>query len=253
MNNGYSICLNEWALDKKIKNELGLLLIISSLCAEKGYCWASNQYLAELFQTSEEVISRKLKKLKDRNYIVIEYEKKGCEIINRTIQIAKLSCKKEQEENNPRLTKKSIHDYQKSQSTIDEKVKENIISNNITSNNNIINNNNRHNIYNYIEEKFCRLLSPTESEKINNWLNNYDEDILRYAVDIAKTNKKSTFAYVEGILKNWKGKEYTTLEQIKEANKNIAKENEESYNELLHKMQELEDYDWLNDDDEENT
>ena len=27
MKNGYAICLNEWSLDKSIKNELGLLLI----------------------------------------------------------------------------------------------------------------------------------------------------------------------------------------------------------------------------------
>ena len=40
MENGYSICFNEWALDQTIKNELGLLLIISSLSAEKGYCYA---------------------------------------------------------------------------------------------------------------------------------------------------------------------------------------------------------------------
>ena len=46
MNNGYSVCFNEWALDKEIKDELGLLLIISSLCAEKGYCWATNEFFA---------------------------------------------------------------------------------------------------------------------------------------------------------------------------------------------------------------
>ena len=51
--NGYSICFNEWALDKDINNELSLLLIISSLSAEKGYCFASNKYLADLFDIRE--------------------------------------------------------------------------------------------------------------------------------------------------------------------------------------------------------
>ena len=41
--NGYAICFNDWALDKSIKNELGLLLIISSLCAKEGYCYATNE------------------------------------------------------------------------------------------------------------------------------------------------------------------------------------------------------------------
>ena len=119
---GYSICFNEWALDKEINGELSLLLIISSLSAEKGYCFASNKYLAELFDIREETISRKLKKLCDKGYITIEYEKKGCEITNRFI----------------RLTKLSIHDCEINQSTIDQKVKENNISiNNIKESNNI--------------------------------------------------------------------------------------------------------------------
>lgn len=117
MENGYAICMNQWALDKDIKNELGLLLIISSLCAEKGYCYASNKYFTELFDIPEENISRKIKKLEEKGYITIEYEKVGCQIKKRYI----------------RLTKISIDDCQKYQSTIDENVKENIISNNITS------------------------------------------------------------------------------------------------------------------------
>lgn len=120
MNNGYSICFNEWALDEKIKNELRLLLIISSLCAEKGYCYASNKYFVDLFNEDESTISRKIKKLEDKGYIEVEYKKKGCEIVSRKI----------------RLTKMSIHDWQKNQSTIDKNVKENNISINNISNNN---------------------------------------------------------------------------------------------------------------------
>ena len=58
---GYSICFNEWALDKDIKNELGLLCIISSLCAKDGYCYATNEYFAGLFDTSVSAISKKIK------------------------------------------------------------------------------------------------------------------------------------------------------------------------------------------------
>ena len=87
MKDGYSICFNQWALDKDIKNELNLLLIISSLCAEKGYCFASNKYLADLFEITETSISTKLKKLSDKGYIVITYKKRGCEVISREIRI----------------------------------------------------------------------------------------------------------------------------------------------------------------------
>ncbi len=87
MENGYSICLNKWALDKDIKSELGLLLIISSLCAEKGYCYANNKYLAELFGISEVAISQRIKKLEGKGYIDISYKKRGCEIISREIRL----------------------------------------------------------------------------------------------------------------------------------------------------------------------
>ena len=90
MNEGYSICFNEWALDKDIKDELGLLLIISSLTAEKGYCYASNDYLAKIFETSVVTISRKIKILEEKKYIEIEYEKKGCLVISRKIRLTKM-------------------------------------------------------------------------------------------------------------------------------------------------------------------
>lgn len=120
MENGYALCFNEWALDKDINGELGLLLIISSLCSEKGYCYASNKYLADLFDTTEITISRKLRKLKTKNYITIEYEKRGAEIKNRFI----------------RLTRLLTDDYQICKPTVNKNVKENNTSiNNININN----------------------------------------------------------------------------------------------------------------------
>lgn len=87
MRDGYSICFNEWALDKEIKNELNLLLIISSLCAEKGYCFASNKYLADLFDITEQSVSNKIKKLESIGYLLVEYKYRGTEVISREIRI----------------------------------------------------------------------------------------------------------------------------------------------------------------------
>ncbi|MBO7696884.1 MAG: helix-turn-helix domain-containing protein [Methanobrevibacter sp.] len=119
MSGGYSFCLNEWALDKKIKAELPLLMIISSLSAESGVCFATNKYLAKLFDCTEISISQKINKLKKFGYITIEYEKRGCEIIKRLI----------------RLKKFLTVDYKKIKSS-DKK----IFKDNNTSNNNINNN-----------------------------------------------------------------------------------------------------------------
>ena len=119
MRNGYSICFNEWALDKDIKNELGLLMIISSLCATNGYCYAKNSTLAALFDIDEATISRKLKHLEQKGYIKIEYKKVGYMVTQRNI----------------RLTKISTAGLQKYQPPIDKNVKYNNTNINNTSNN----------------------------------------------------------------------------------------------------------------------
>jgi SOS-response transcriptional repressor LexA len=91
MKNGYAICLNKWTLDDSIKNELRLLLIISSLCAKDGYCYASNEYLSNLFNESEHNISVKLKKLESKGYLNISYERTGSAIKSREIRLIKKS------------------------------------------------------------------------------------------------------------------------------------------------------------------
>ena len=206
MKEGYSICFNEWALDKDIKDELGLLLIISSLTAEKGYCYASNDYLAKIFETSVVTISRKIKILEEKKYIKIEYEKKGCLVISRKIRLTKMLT----------AINKNVN------RTINKNVKENNISN---INNTSINNNNYNYIYNnssssdeiinFIENNFGRTLSSYEFEKINCWLNEFDSDIVKHAIELSILNNKRTFAYIEGILKNWKSCGYKTLNDIK--------------------------------------
>lgn len=87
LRDGYGICFNEWILDNNIKNEFRLLLIISSLSCNKGFCNATNTYFAELFDETEQSISTKIKKLEKYNYLDIEYEKKGCEVINRKLRL----------------------------------------------------------------------------------------------------------------------------------------------------------------------
>ena len=91
LKNGYGISLNEWVLDNDIKNELRLILIISSLSANKGFSNATNTYFAELFEETEESISRKINKLIKKGYLEVEYDKKGTAVIGRRLRLTKLS------------------------------------------------------------------------------------------------------------------------------------------------------------------
>lgn len=45
---------------------------ITALCNEKGYCWATNEYFAELYNVSDRTITRLVRQLCDKEYIVIE-------------------------------------------------------------------------------------------------------------------------------------------------------------------------------------
>lgn len=62
---------------------------ITALCNEKGYCWASNSYFAELYGVSKVTISNWIRQLKEKGYIesVIKYKEGTKEIDKRYIKI----------------------------------------------------------------------------------------------------------------------------------------------------------------------
>ncbi len=86
MSKGYTFCPMDWILDSNIKNEIRLLILISSLCSGQGYCWASNKYLAEKLNESEINISRKINKLQELGYIDITYKKRGAMVTTREVR-----------------------------------------------------------------------------------------------------------------------------------------------------------------------
>lgn len=67
---GWGILPRKVALDNTISLFARLLYSeLSSLCAERGYCWASNKYLAGKFKVSDKTVSRAITELE--KYIVI--------------------------------------------------------------------------------------------------------------------------------------------------------------------------------------
>lgn len=71
--NYYAIIPANVRYDKDLSANAKLLYgEITSLCNEKGYCWASNQYFASLYSVSDRTIQNLIKQLSDKNYIKIE-------------------------------------------------------------------------------------------------------------------------------------------------------------------------------------
>lgn len=64
--------------DERIDDSTALLFgRISSLTSNKGYCYASDEYLAKLCRTTRSPLQRRLKTLRDCGYIKITTQKKG--------------------------------------------------------------------------------------------------------------------------------------------------------------------------------
>lgn len=64
-----------------------LLIQIISLCKQKGYCWATNKYFAELNNVSRTTISKSVNNLATSNYINIQYEKQNLNNSKRKIEL----------------------------------------------------------------------------------------------------------------------------------------------------------------------
>ena len=86
--NYYAIIPADVRYDKRLKPLARLLYgEITALCNEKGYCWASNSYFAELYEVSDITISRYISELKEYGYIKCIYDKTQENIDKRKIYI----------------------------------------------------------------------------------------------------------------------------------------------------------------------
>lgn len=85
---------------------------ITALTNEKGYCFATNAYLANLYSMSNVSISRCISELKEHNYIRVVYDIKEKNVDKRKIYINNLENKKlenEEIKNNEELKNKEIN------------------------------------------------------------------------------------------------------------------------------------------------
>lgn len=108
-------------------NEKLLYSEITALSNKFGYCTASNNYFAPLYDVSKETVSRWISHLKKKGYIQV----KVIRAADKTVQQRRIYVSAEGEV----LTKRSIGYCQKDQDPIDENVKENITRDITTSNN----------------------------------------------------------------------------------------------------------------------
>ena len=99
----YAIIPAEVRYDKDLAPNAKLLYgEITALCNDKGYCWATNQYFADLYKVSKITVSRWISTLNKKGYISIDtlYREGTKELIGRHIYIVNTPINKNVKENN---------------------------------------------------------------------------------------------------------------------------------------------------------
>ena len=97
-------------------------------------------------------------------------------------------------------------------------------------------------LFDTFETELGRTLSPMEYEIINGWLTTCSEEIIILALKEATYNGVSNFRYIDRIINEWNKKGIKTKEDVE-------KNKKEFKNKKDNKKQELFDYDWLNDNE----
>ena len=191
---------------------------ITALCNEKGYCWATNEYFAKLYNVSERTVTEWVKILQNKGYIHTHIETKRYEDGTvkkiRYIHIEFL-CQN--------------HIEEKPQNHIEEKP-QNHIEENFAYNNTYINNTKENKLYKYNLKESKNFTPPTLDEikeyckqRNNNIDPQYFYDFFSVSNWIDSNGKQ---------VKNWKQKIITWERNNQQRNDNSKKGQEIEY-ELL--------------------
>jgi len=172
--NYYSIMPATVRYDNRLKaNEKILYSEITALANKYGYCYAQNRYFADLYGVETETISRWLSNLQKYGYIEIEIKRNiKNEVIARYIYIKET----------PYCLNKQYPYCSENQYPINNKIKDNIINNNIDDDIFILYINNSEKI----PKDFCLLLDKLEFNYSNQYLEILDEDKIDMIKNIVK-------------------------------------------------------------------
>jgi len=205
--NYYAIIPANVRYDKDLPANAKLLYgEITALCNDKGYCWATNDYFAQLYGVTKISISKWISCLIEKGYIYSEiiYKDGTKEILNRYLSLVKYPIK---EKFNRGIKEKFKDNNTYMNNTYNNTTNTN---NNIDINSNLLSN---IDIYTYIENNFGRTLSSIEYEKISEW---DDTELTRYAIEVAVLGGKYNIKYIDRILQNYKKNSITSVQQAQE-------------------------------------
>lgn len=218
----YSIITANVRYDNRLTDSEKLLFAeMTSLSNKYGYCTASNNYFAKLYQVVKETISRRISKLQSLGYLKVELVKQGNEVKQRKIYP---------------MTQSSIPIDAEINTPIDAKVKEN----NTRFNNTRINRDRDDvtNSFKYISNNLEMIQSPLKAQQLEEAIKDFKDnklEIVTVATDYCKENNKG-INYLIKVLENWSKDGVDTKEK---AISKIKPRNNKEDDYLAKKKQEL--------------
>lgn len=96
------------------------------------------------------------------------------------------------------------------------------------------------------EKSFGRFLSPIETNKINEWMNNHPLPLILEALERAVMQNKMSLSYINTILENWKNNNIKSLEAVRANDERFEKR--KNKNNISNKMRNSKDL-WSENDD----
>lgn len=207
---------------------------ITALCNERGYCWASNAYFAELYKVSKSTVSRWIQQLIEKGYIDSEmrYKEGSKEVESRLLTIATPIRKNEYTptQNNGEGTHKNEY----------TPPLKNAKDNNTSINNTTNNTKNKRNKEggkplpppsSLVDQDLLKIkhhfethviyqeTAYAQTKALSDFMDDgYNTDLIIKAMDIAVQRNKPHLPYINGILKQWRLDGITNIQQL------IAKE-----------------------------
>ncbi|MBC2239793.1 DnaD domain-containing protein [Listeria booriae] len=78
-------------------------------------------------------------------------------------------------------------------------------------------------IHTFFQTSICQE-NPIVMEGIEKWVEDTDVEVVKKAIEIGAKNNKTSYAYVDGILRNWVSRNLTTIEKVNAAEQAFEKQ-----------------------------